>query len=32
MSQSIKDIFYYALLTRAAYEDMDENSDSSCSN
>ncbi|GEM_PF-5813031 len=25
MSQSIKDIFYYALLTRAAYSEMESN-------
>ena len=32
MSQSMKDIFYHALLARAAYANMDENSDSSYSN
>lgn len=32
MSQSIEDIFYHALLARAAYANLDENSDSSCSN
>lgn len=29
MPQSMKDIFYHALLTRAAYANLDENSDTS---